>query len=809
MPPCVVCAAASAATCPHCADEFCATHSVLHPATTPDVTGHMSCATLTVCNHCTQGFCRMHSYSAHSGAYAPDPLGDSCCAASLQPCTHCPQNFCGVHSLGTHQGTYQNDAAVHSCCAASQQQCAHCTQNFCAVHSLPGHQAAYLSDGAGHACCAASMVQCTHCQKGFCRTDSPHAEIDAATCNHKSCAPAAPVCAVPGCGKQYCEACKGATMVRDLCTGHLTASLTTATVSNIGVQYEKVPGFGNTVDRTISVDGRMRSLQVGGRGTPPPPLCSGKTDPAADIAELKQYDRGHLIALELDGEDDPMLIVPMIRQFNQSGAWRQMETSLGLLIRGTAINDVEGGTVPVASATARTTIDLSLRQPNVVNNTGWHIEIRLFYDDVRGDSRVPVWFYVRVLHNKKVWTHFSFANRCGRNATMPDETESVELHAAAAIYRGLTKTKRDQVVNAGLTDQYTDDPFAPLRPNQLLEFMRDVNVRASLANGSVIFTTMTVEDQGGSKPYTAFQRAILRKFNRWKNNGALRSDVQNDNVFPGEKKDAHAALDECGGRSAPEVDHIDPSYQGGGNYYINGRLVSFHHNHLYREKKTSGAKKVSDELLERYQIKDVVFMKASQIRYYDPGRLQEFLTQANILTGASITLSVADLAMTKSAPTILDDLFDDDVLFNGAGANRTYKVDSLASPYSADTVKPLLTARQTFLKAADVTAVKYVVEQALIPKYTASRNALDAAVDDVIQNVNNPVRGQVVTLILAAKMTDGTPLPLCAPSDRLKLAQAGEDGGVATAAFVGLTATQAQTKKVYIDLMARWEMVKP
>lgn len=801
-PTCIVCGVLTAQRCPHCDEDYCGFHLAAHPAATLDALGHLSCARLVTCPHCAQQLCRQHSWLGHRAGFQNDAAGDSCCATALQQCTHCAQGFCSVHSWTTHQNAYQNDGAAHSCCAASLQQCTHCAKGFCNTHSWGTHQGGYQNDAAGHSCCAGSLKQCTHCTQRFCGTHSVHAEITAATCTHKTCAAAQATCAV--CAKQYCQNCKATLMVRDLCKVDLTASAKTATVGNIHVKYEKVPGYKNTVERTTAVDGPIKSVSAGDRVTPPPPLCSGKTERADDIAELKQYDRGHLIALELDGADDKYLIVPMIRQFNQSGAWRQMETSLVALLGGKGLVDVDGNAVSAKTSSAVTNIDLSLRVPNTVNNTKWHLEVRIFYDDVLGDSRVPVWFYVRVLYNKKVWTHFSFANRCGKKKTLPEKDEQVEFHAAQAIYGTLNKTKRDLVVDKALKEAYTDDALDPVRPNQLLEFMRDVNIRAKSLNQQDVFTCMVIETQGKSKPYTDFQRKILRKFNRWKNGGALRSDVQNDGVFVGEKRDAHQTLDECGGRSAPEVDHINPGYQGGGNFYINARLVSFHHNHLYREKKTIGAKKVCDELYALYLVSTLAFSHEGEVRYMVRGK--EFVIPTSMFRGTLLPGKEVKEG-TKPAQQFLQEMFEDDVLFNDASVNRTYKITPSDQPYKD--VKPMLTARQTFLKAADGTAQKYAAEKNLEPKYTASRNSHEAAVQDVIDNVNHPVRIEVVKLIKAATNLSNDQLPLCKPSDRLNLDKGGETGGVDDGTFTAVALNQAQSEKAYTDLVGRWDKVKP
>src|SRR5262249_51902001 len=104
----------------------------------------------------------------------------------------------------------------------------------------------------------------------------------------------------------------------------------------------------------------------------------------------------------------------------------------------------------------------------------------------------------------------------------------------------------------------------------------------------------------------------------------LKSDNPTDFLYPDERADIYQELKECGGREAPEVDHIDPSYQSGSNSYINARLVSFLHNHLYREKKTDGSMAVNQQMLAMYQAGKVAFIGNTLggkyvTKYYETG----------------------------------------------------------------------------------------------------------------------------------------------------------------------------------------------
>jgi hypothetical protein len=296
--------------------------------------------------------------------------------------------------------------------------------------------------------------------------------------------------------------------------------------------------------------------------------------------------------------------------------------------------------------------------------------------------------------------------------------------------------------------------------------MWEVNQAAAKQGVPPVFTTMEPTAQGSSKPYDGFQRRYLRAFNRWKNGGALRSDAVGG-VYDGETGDIWANLEECGGRAAPEVDHVFPSYQQGANSYMNARLVSFQHNHMYREKKTEGAQPVSTTLLQMFRESRAIFINSTHLRWAR-GANSWCVDRRVPITTSEVTISVGVGLEAFDADAALLALYGDDALFDAAqGYNLRRSLDTTALPHR------LMQIRQKFLQAAAATLQRQQKETALDEKYTRSANRHAVALRHFIDSAvaTHPGRVQLKALI------DGTGLPLCAPSDVLL-----DTGGLTNAA---------------------------
>lgn len=802
--------------CATCPGRFCAACIAAHRRPN-DPAGHVCCAaTATDCPTCGQAYCNLHCAAgvapcavcgqvyciACNHPARVDAQGHACCPTNSIWCRGCAHFFCNALCAALHPRA--DDPAGHPLCpAVPSTRCPACGQDFCNAQCAGGHP--FAVDVGGHPVCAGVLdAPCAVCAGRVCDAvcRAVHT-VTIAFCGHPACPATVTTCAK--CAHTYCRGCKAADITVDVCGTCLAAA--NEKVASINVRHAVIPGTGATLRRTLAAEGPIGVRVVGERGTPPPPLSTGKTDAAAEIAEMKQYDRGHLIALELNGEDSSYAIAPMIRQFNRAGTWRKMEETIVALLGGTPAVDVNGAPVTADTSSVRTAIDVSLRTVNTVD-ANWHMEVFLFYHDARGDVRVPVWFYVRVSYKKRLWTHFSLANRCNEPAALPGRTESIEFQAATDIYAGLSSAQRKQIVSDTTRLMYRDPGVAPAPPNQILEFMDEVNAYCRASALGVVFTTMQAVGKGPGTPYDDFQRPILRKYNRWKHVGVLTSDVSRDWLYEGERKDAYAVLSECGSRNAPEVDHVNPSYQGGGNFYINARLVSFYHNHLYREKKVLGSRKVNEELLALYRNKTyterLVFTNRALVAQYwwndDDLQMAVGGVPAKIyLPGGEV------LDRTQTAQQFLDTHFSDDALF-GAGRNLKFGVLNAFDPYRDLTVWAMVRARQTFLQAADEREVKYAAEVALLPKYDDSIARHHAGLQAFIDDAAHPERVRLLALIAAARDTADQPLPLCRPSDVL-LPGGGGAAGVGAGVYDDLRGVPARAEQHYRDLMVRWQAV--
>lgn len=809
------CCAATSTDCPACGRTDCNLFcGAVHPAVV-DALGHACCAaTSTDCPACGRTDCNLLCGAVHPSAV--DALGHACCPATGVYCRGCNGHFCNALCAGAHPRSL--DPALHPLCpAVPHTQCPACAKLFCNAQCIGGH--ASVLDVGGHPVCADVLnAACPVCNGRVCDAVCKAAHVVAdLTCGHQACpATAATVATCAGCAETYCGICKGAAVTVDLCAAcGVEKSYQTG---SINVRHALIPGKAAALSRTHTAEGPIRAVAVGDRATPPPPLSTGKTDSAADIGDMKQWDRGHLIALELDGVDDSYAIAPMMRQFNRAGTWRKMEETIVALIGGTDAEDVNGATV-AATGSAPTVIDVSLRTMNTVD-ANWHMEVYLFYHE-DGDPRVPVWFYVRVLYKKKLWTHFSHANRCNEPAALPSRTESIEFQAATDIYAALSSAHRGQIASDLTRGMYRDAGVVGAPPNQILEFMDEVNAFCTLHSLARVFTVMQDVTKKASTAYDDFQRPILRKYKRWQHAGPLRSDVPTDWLYELERKDIYQVLSECGNRSAPEVDHVNPSYQGGGNFYINARLVSFYHNHLYREKKVIGSMRVNEELFALYRTdakpRPLAFMSTASSLSDVTGR-SEFKLRFWTATGEKVhpaSFVVAAISIksdgvvngTTAAAQFLDTHFADDVLF-GVGRTLNPGVGSAIWPYQDGTVWAMVQARQTFLQAHDDREKKYAVEAGLLPAYKDSIDAHEAGLAAFIADQNHPERKRLLKLIGDAKKTGGQPLPLCKPSDVL-LAGGGLSGGAAAGAYVDVRGAPARGDSHYTDLVdTRWEAVK-
>ncbi|MCU1258412.1 MAG: non-specific endonuclease, partial [Bryobacterales bacterium] len=584
------CCAANGGQCPGCGAIYRNTNGPPHSYYGPDAAMQPCCAQNGArCQGCGEPY--RNSNGAPHAVYGNDRASQPCCSGNGGQCLGCGAIY--RNTAGPPHPYYGPDAAMQPCCGAYGRQCPGCQANYrtaagaphavlgndgngqavclgngrmCATCGLPGRNADHqeFEDLEGHRMCPGSGAQCPHCGLDVCTAICGPEHKRTSTCHGDKCIRS--VCAEC----EGCSVCRGALTI-DLCA--TCADVIEETVDHLKVRHQLVPGQAAQVRRQLTITGSIRPKAVGNRTTPPPSLSTlevkltlpGMT-PYDDILEMKQFDRGHLVALELRGFDDTKNIVPMNYRFNRSGKWRTMETTIGNLMKGTDATDINGGTVRATPA-MQSTVGLTLKRKNNLA-THFEIEIWLYYDDARGDPRVPVWFYVRLLKSQHLIAHFSMGNRCDKSATMPHADEFAEFAAAEFLFRSVDAHQLkniklgawferddelfDTLLPANLSvvepegykkpsdlkllrKLHTDlgkyvvgDPFPAVPPNQLLQFMWDVNQAADHQGFGVVFQTMELGAQKESTPYDSFQREYIRAFKRWKTRatgGNLPSDA--------------------------------------------------------------------------------------------------------------------------------------------------------------------------------------------------------------------------------------------------------------------------------------------
>lgn len=776
----MVCAA-NIGACGTCFRTECPACAAQHAAVAGPGHNHFACRDAT-CPACLQLNCAACA-ATHQPA-STDMHGGACCPQNSAPCGRCGKL---VRHDAAHAGT---DTAGHNCCWGTAISCPGCGEALCNAQCVPAH---YLNAGCGHA---------NVCKRLIC-----------AGCNQ-------------------CATCAGA-LVRDLCNTCLT--LYQSPVQHLKVVHQRAPGSLGLRRRPVAVVGQIVSAGTSGRKTPPAPLASGKVDDE-DIGELKQYDRGHLVALELSGVDHGYQIVPMIREFNQTGKWRKTEIAIGKLINGVTQKAINGTDVDPNAAIV-SPASFTLTAPNTLNVV-WYMDVYVYYEDAVGDSRIPVWFYVRLLRGNQVVTHFSVGNRCGKAVTMPTHAEVLDFMAAKKLY---ALVKAGGTLTKAVTRFWEEykEPASATPPNQLLQFMHDLNDFGASKGKGYVFKTFVLETIGPSTAYKTFQRSVFKKYNRWKNNGLLLSDVNADDLYPGEQADKHLALSECGGRNAPEIDHIQTSRGTGMNSYINGRLVSFYHNHIYRDKQSTGAREVSAELLERYQRGVLKFQHGTATLAMkngnpeiDPGVAQRTSGRPRSYSAKAIEaynlppnapkqaaereedqpffINAKQDLNTLNVAAFLNAHFSDAVLFKGppkyaysskaSGSKKVTQDEETVRdwPYDTQQTRDLVEARKGFLVADQSRLEKLAIESQLEPAYKSTHASFEAGCASFINGVGHAGRADLIAKINAAG------IPLCEPSDRLNPA-GGIIGALVDDVLPVITEVQAKAQQAYKDVFAAAE----
>jgi hypothetical protein len=365
-------------------------------------------------------------------------------------------------------------------------------------------------------------------------------------------------------------------------------------------------------------------------------------DELGKLGELREFDKGHLVALFLGGADSSWNIIPQVRDCNRN-AWLAMEQWLYAFTK-----DKENFARRVFVAV----------EDNTLGQKPVRITIFPYYADRGGqnevgDPRIPVWLYVQVRLGKKAVAHFSFANECRKKTAFPDDemvacfkraydalgiprprpanpTDDVkvqmkELYEDPPPYVAVTTRTDDDVALAAMNldddrrarilrvlgEDYSRalmpadivnllDSLDPLLKDDI-KFYKGLRQSVDTTAGPYRALQWLYNNPGhcdGTKcvpaqsfapvPFESPQIAVFRKFNLWVNGGQMISDGAkefSDKPWnEDERPDPYRVMDEASGQAYPEVDHIVPKKSGGLNSYSNARLVSFSLNHIYREK---------------------------------------------------------------------------------------------------------------------------------------------------------------------------------------------------------------------------------
>ncbi|MFN8377660.1 MAG: DNA/RNA non-specific endonuclease [Anaerolineae bacterium] len=365
--------------------------------------------------------------------------------------------------------------------------------------------------------------------------------------------------------------------------------------------------YGDDRERVSDVTATVKPKTNIKRGATPIPLANlhdpnnpvGAADPRAG------YDGGHVIALNLDGEDSVYNIVPMLPGFNR-GVWKQMEDEIFSIVARThedetlthyaAYRMVVRVVYSNANSSTPTTFQVSLEANNAPTEdevyeddeeaSPLHAEVgeggkAKLLDVGQGKEAKkqkpdedavdePVGSDWMVIKNytltqpddiavvppldddraKLVRGEEGFAEE--RNKVINGEGEELPPDARAYIQQH-GHLPISPVLKPGWNAAYPDDPAKrPYENLDILAFSGQLT-----APGFGLFTG-----------FSSNQRNLILQANKARNGGVLKSDDPNDPV-PGQ------VLSEQGAENFPEIDHIIPNSLGGSNLFSNARVVSW------------------------------------------------------------------------------------------------------------------------------------------------------------------------------------------------------------------------------------------
>lgn len=343
---------------------------------------------------------------------------------------------------------------------------------------------------------------------------------------------------------------------------HNTPKAHSAPASAIQRDYEKTGSRGGVYESEAFAGGKrerptyaeipVHITNTTDRGAAPIPLSQyadggNVDDPSA--TRKPGYDGGHIIGLQIGGDDIPENVVPMFKAFNR-GVYKRMEdtvrkkaeemqgTQLWMTVHcyyAQATDDTPYAfdimLESVGKNDARTVIYTEfLRQPEDIKTVA-----PLNENDqkiVRGEVGAPK---VKETAGKTLEQYTNWF----------DLNNEVSVEAYIQKYNHLPRSKQ------GL---YPDNPS--LRPYEYLDLL---SFAGQLGGPNF----------GSFREFSADQRTIILQANMARNGGILKTDDPINDPVP------NGLLDERGDVNFPEIDHIVPKSSGGSNFYSNARVVSW------------------------------------------------------------------------------------------------------------------------------------------------------------------------------------------------------------------------------------------
>lgn len=340
---------------------------------------------------------------------------------------------------------------------------------------------------------------------------------------------------------------------------------------------------GKDGERPTYAEALVHVQPTAGRSAAPWPLS--QTSIGKD-AQKPGHDGGHVIGLQLGGDDKGYNVVPMLPGFNR-GVWRGMEREVAAL----------------ANATSGLWMSVDMHYKDAVS-----VMPETFGVDVKDQTKNPPSVYTKVLSQpddipevpelsaqnaryvRNDLTHLSDAEEKERHEMrVAARTKAskeynffripadvLEQATISSNARSGQKRRRDEaegvdeemlslwVYNFMRDNQHLPPPKDPLypddpalRPYEYLDIIR-YSERTGNLRIQVGF--------GPRWDFSKKQRNLILQTNMTRNGGQLKSD---------DPQDPQQNLSVKGSMNFPEIDHIIPKVSGGSNLYSNARVVSW------------------------------------------------------------------------------------------------------------------------------------------------------------------------------------------------------------------------------------------